>query len=109
MKTKFLLIICGMFFLTSCGNIDEEFLTKNKWTDGSGSVFVFDTKGDNGNYNPLVVQKSSVLTRVGKFKIDGDEVVVDWINGDPDWKLEKSGSNLQLILSSGTGVKLKPI
>jgi len=109
MKTKLLFLTFGLLFLTSCSNIEDGFLTKNKWTDGMGSVFVFDTKGDNGNYNPMVIQQSNVLTRVGNFKIDGDKVIIDWTNGNPDWKLKKSGSNLKLIISSGNGVKLKPI
>jgi hypothetical protein len=109
MKIKLLLFTFVVSFLTSCSNIDDDFLTKNKWSDGMGSVFVFDTKGDNGNYNPMVIQNSSVLTRFGSFKIDGDKVIIDWTNGNPDWKLKKSGNNLKLIISSGNGVKLKPI
>lgn len=109
MKIKLFLLTLVVIFLSSCNNIDNNFLTNNKWTDGMGSVFVFDTEGDNGNYNPMVVQKSSVLTRLGSFKIDGDKVIIDWTNGNPDWKLKKSGSNLKLIINSGSGVTLKPI
>jgi len=107
---KILSIIVLIFSLQSCGgDINDSFLTNNKWTDGSGSVFVFDTEGDNGNYNPLVLQTSSVLTRVGNFKINGDIVIINWTNGDQTWKLKKTGSNLKLILDSGFGVKLRPI
>ncbi|MDB2539134.1 hypothetical protein N9X23_02075 [Flavobacteriales bacterium] len=109
MNLKLLFFSVGIFTLISCSNVDDNFLTKNKWSDGMGSVFVFDTEGDNGNYNPMVIQNSSVLTRLGSFKIDGDKVIIDWTNGNPDWKLKKSGSNLKLIISSGNGVKLKPI
>lgn len=109
MKIKLFLLTLGVIFLSSCNNIDDNFLTKNKWTDGSGSVFVFDTKGDNGKYNPVVLQNSSVLTRLGNFKIDGELVIIDWTNGNPDWKLKKSGNNLKLILESGKGVTLKPL
>jgi len=106
---KLLFFSIGILTLIGCSNLDDKFLTKNKWTDGMGSVYVFDTEGDNGNYNPVVIQKSSVLTRLGTFKVDGDKVIIDWTNGNPDWKLKKSGYYLKLIKDSGNGVTLKPI
>ena len=89
-----------MFFINSCSSLDDNFL-EGKWKDGLGSTYVFDSKGDDGKYNPVIFQSSGLVKRFGKYKINGSEVVINWTNGNPNWNLEKQGSQLQLMLSGG--------
>ena len=106
-KVKIVLVLLGIgviYGLFNGPSVTDDFL-EGKWSDGIGSVYVFDSEGDNG-YNPVVFQHSSLVSRFGEYSISGYTVNIEWNEDYPDWELQKTGEKLILQLDGREGVTL---